>query len=338
MTESFPPDVIPPVAKSEAQDSFAARVRSSVGAELHASAIDTIQANVGLRCNLACRHCHVESSPARREEMDWSTMELVLDAARRAAARTLDITGGAPEMHPHFRRFVASARAQGLEVIVRTNLTILLHEDHETTAEFLAAQRCHLIASLPCYLEVNVDRQRGHHVFEDSIEVVRRLNAIGYGIDPKLTLDLIYNPGGPSLPPSQRELEDAYRHELLSRYGLSFNRLFTLTNMPIGRFMRDLERDGHAISYTQLLKDRFNPSTVDGVMCRRQIHVGWDGSLSDCDFNFALRLPVDGTRRHIRDFDVSEHGVRRIRTGAHCFGCTAGAGSSCKGSLVSHDS
>lgn len=296
--------------------------------------IETVQVNIGLRCNLACHHCHVESSPSRREEMTWETMQLVLDAARRAGAQTLDITGGAPEMHPRFREFVDTAIAEGLHVMVRTNLTILLQPGYEDLPEYFSDRRVHLVASLPCYLEVNVDKQRGRHVYRGSIEVIRRLNAVGCGIREELPLDLVYNPGGPSLPPPQEKLEAAYKTELLERFGIRFSRLLTITNMPIGRFLHDLNRDGKDQLYKAVLRDAFNPATVDGLMCRHQLHVGWDGTLYDCDFNYAISLPVNGPLTHVRDFNPTEFLRRRIATGEHCFGCTAGCGSSCKGSLA----
>ena len=314
---------------------FDRRIQEESGeAGLSALAIDTVQVNIGLRCNLACHHCHVQSSPARKEEMSWDTMLLVLDAARRARAQTLDITGGAPEMHPRFRAFVEAGIGQGLHVIVRSNLTIMLQAGYEDLPQFYATHGVHLMASLPCYLETNVDRQRGKHAYRDSIEVVKRLNAVGYGSDPHLQLDLVYNPGGPGLPPPQEKLEEAYRRELLSRFDIRFNRLYTITNMPIGRFLHDLQRDGRAADYLQLLRDSFNNDTLQGLMCRNQLHVGWDGIMYDCDFNFALDLPVQGEQTHIRDFDPEMFVRRRIRTGDHCFGCTAGCGSSCKGSLT----
>lgn len=322
------------IQTERAFNDFDQRVREADGADLVGLTLDTLQVNMGLRCNLACHHCHVESSPARREEMTEETMALVLDAAQRAGVKTLDITGGAPEMHPHFREFVRAARAQGLHVIVRTNLTIMLLPDYNDLPRFLSKQGVHLIASLPCYLEINVDRQRGKHVYRESIEVIWRLNALGYGIDQHLQLDLVYNPGGTSLPPPQKELEAAYRVELLERFGIRFNRLYTITNMPIGRFQHDLQRDGKAEQYAQVLRDAFNPATVPELMCRHQIHVSWDGTLHDCDFNYALGLPVNGDRTHLRDFDPQTFRQRRIATGDHCFGCTAGCGSSCKGALA----
>jgi radical SAM/Cys-rich protein len=313
---------------------FDARVRDELNAELDGLTLDTVQVNIGLRCNLACHHCHVESSPARKEEMSWETMAMVLDAARRAGARSLDITGGAPEMHPLFGGFVDAGIAQGLHVLVRTNLTIMLQPGYANLPRFYAERGVHLVASLPCYLETNVDKQRGKYVYRDSIEVIRQLNALGYGGDPRLELDLVYNPGGPSLPPPQEKLEDSYRVELDHRFGIRFNRLYTITNMPIGRFLHDLRRDGHAERYAQVLHDSFNPATLSELMCRHQLHVGWDGQLYDCDFNYGIGLPVNGPIRHIRDFDPQEYRRRRIATGSHCFGCTAGCGSSCKGSLA----
>lgn len=317
---------------------FDRRVMAASGEPLTAATIGTVQVNIGLRCNLACHHCHVESSPKRHEEMSWETMLQVLDAARRAGASMLDITGGAPEMHPRFGAFVDAAIAQGLQVIVRTNLTIMLQPGYVNMPQFFAERNVHLMASLPCYLETNVDKQRGKHVYHDSIEVIRRLNAVGYGENPTLQLELIYNPSGASLPPAQDQLEDAYRRELDEHFGIRFNRLYTITNMPIGRFLHDLRRDGTAEEYMDLLQHSFNSATLDDLMCRHQLHVGWDGTLYDCDFNYALGLPVNADQQHIRDFDPSAHLRRRVRTADHCFGCTAGCGSSCKGSLAGGDS
>lgn len=313
--------------------SFHKCVENATGEPLTASRIDTVQVNIGLKCNLACRHCHVASSPKREETMSWETMGAVLRAARQAGARTLDITGGAPEMHPRFREFVAAALAQRLTVIVRTNLTILLQPGYETLVSFYASHPVRLVASLPCYLPNNVDRQRGRHVYRDSIEAIQRLNGAGYGLEPKKTLDLVYNPGGASLPPDQGALEAAYRRALKTAFGIAFNRLLTITNMPIGRFLNDLARDGKAEGYRQLLRDAFNPDTVEGLMCRHQMHVGWDGALYDCDFNFALGLSASG-HRNVNDVDLEVFRRRRVATGEHCFACTAGCGSSCGGSLT----
>ncbi len=307
-------------------------IRTGVAA-LKPLCVKTVQVNVGLKCNLACHHCHVESSPARTEEMTWETMQWVLAAAYKAGAETIDITGGAPEMNPKFRRFVDVALQQGYAVMVRTNLTIMNKDGYTDLPQFYASRGVHLVASLPCYLETNVDRQRGRHVYQESIEIIQRLNAVGYGIRENLPLDLVYNPGGPSLPPEQTALEEAYRRELGQQFDIRFTHLYTITNLPIGRFLNDLERQGYARQYQDLLERTFNPDTLDGLMCRHQLHVGWDGTVYDCDFNYALKLPAGSG--HIRDFDPADFLTRQIITGGHCFGCTAGGGSSCGGSLVS---
>lgn len=316
-----------------AANTFDDAVLRSQRQPLRGASIQTVQVNIGLRCNLACHHCHVESSPKRQEEMSWDAMLAVLNAARESGAGTLDITGGAPEMHPHFREFVRLAVDQGLNVLVRTNLTILLEPGYGDLFEFFKECKVHLIASLPCYLESNVDQQRGQGIYAGSIDAIWRLNAVGYGVDPALPLDLVYNPLGPSLPPEQGALEQEYRRELRSRFGIEFTRLLTITNLPIGRYLHDLVRDGKDQQYMELLRNSFNPITLDGLMCRHQLHVGWDGTLYDCDFNFALGLPVYSAA-HISQFNPTEHRQRTIATGEHCFGCTAGSGSSCGGALA----
>jgi len=318
-------------------NAFDDAVEQATGKPLSGATIETVQVNITLECNLACRHCHVESSPNRKEAMDRQTLEDVLDAGRRAGARTIDITGGAPEMHRHFRWFIAAARDQGFHVMVRTNLTILLHEGYEDMPAFYREHGVHLVASLPCYMEENVNRQRGLRVFGESIAVIQRLNGSGYGREAGLPLDLVFNPGGPSLPPSQAQLEADYRKVLKDRFDIEFTRLIAITNLPIGRFQHDLQRDGRGAAYMKLLRDAFNPHTVDGLMCRHQLHVGHDGTLYDCDFNYAMGLAASTDRRdrlHVRDFDPSTWKRREIATGVHCFGCTAGSGSSCSGALV----
>ncbi len=320
--------------RPSAGNAFDRRAREGAGEPLSPLSIETVQVNIGLRCNLACHHCHVESSPKRTEEMDWPTMQAVLAAAAKAGAKILDITGGAPEMHPRFTQFVGAALAQGLHVIVRTNLTIMLEAGFEQLPGFFASRGIHLIASLPCYLETNVDKQRGRHVYRDSIDAIQRLNREGYGDDARLELDLVYNPGGPSLPPAQDQLEAAYRRELMERFGIRFTRLYTITNMAIGRFLDDLRRRGKADDYLRLLRDSFNPATLSGLMCRHQLHVGHDGTMYDCDFNYAIALPLTSNAKHIRDFDPAAFIRRTIATGEHCFGCTAGCGSSCQGALA----
>ena len=317
---------------SSAFDDAVSAVRAG---PLDGLSIGTVQVNITLKCNLACHHCHVESSPKRDEEMTWETMQQVLAAADAAGAGTIDITGGAPEMHPQFRAFVMAARDRGKDVIIRTNLTILLQDGYTDLPEFFREQGVRLVASLPCYLEKNVDKQRGRGVYHDSIEAIHRLNQIGYGIEPQLTLDLVYNPVGPSLPPSQAALEGDYKRELADRWGIRFTRLICITNMPIGRFLHELQRDGRAEQYMATLKNAFNPATLDGLMCRHQLHVGHDGRLYDCDFNYALGMAVDRrTCGHIADFDPKRFLSRRIATADHCYGCTAGHGSSCGGEVV----
>ncbi len=314
---------------------FEKAIAKQNGKGLHSLDIETIQVNIGLKCNLECAHCHVVSSPRRKEMMDWETMEYVIAAAEKANAKLIDITGGAPEMHPLFRRFVKTVREKGFPVMVRTNLTILLQPGFETFPDFFRDQSVQLCASLPCYLEENVDMQRGTGVFEESIEALKRLNNRGYGIVSELPLNLIYNPIGAVLPGDQSELERDYRQELRSKYGIEFTHLLTIANMPIGRFRSDLKREHRLEPYNQLLRDSFNSATLDGLMCRHQVNIGWDGRLYDCDFNLALKLPVaEGLPQYIKDFDPALFARRRIMTGNYCFGCTAGSGSSCTGALV----
>ncbi|NQT88574.1 arsenosugar biosynthesis radical SAM protein ArsS [bacterium] len=297
--------------------------------------IRTVQVNVGLRCNQRCAHCHVDASPERTEMMDWPTLQQVLAACQAADCGLVDITGGAPELNPHFRRFVSALRQEGFPVQVRTNLTVFSEPGMESTPQFLRDQQVGLVASMPCYLAENVRAQRGAGVYERSLNGIRRLNALGYGARPELPLDLIYNPGGPFLPPEQGELEADYRRELRERFGVTFSRLLTITNMPIGRFQASLRQQGRDGEYLELLKDALNPQTVENLMCRRQVSIGWDGALYDCDFNLALGLRVNhGAPDHIRRFDPLGLAERRIVTGDHCFGCTAGSGSSCGGALV----
>lgn len=314
---------------------FDERVAQAEGQPLHALDIDTIQVNVGLRCNMQCRHCHVAAGPTRREQMSWETMQYVMAAARKARCRLIDVTGGSPEMNPHFRPFVSTLREEGFHVQVRTNLTVLLEPGFEDVAPFMAGSGVWLVGSLPCYLEENVDTQRGHGAYGRSVEALRMLNGLGYGIREELPLDLVYNPLGPVLPPAQAGLEEAYRRELDRRFGIRFTHLHTITNMPIGRFWSDLRAQQKDQAYQALLEENFNTLTLPGLMCRHMISVDWDGVIHDCDFNLALHLPVNhGTPNHIRDFDPGVLARRRLATGRHCFGCTAGRGSSCGGALV----
>jgi len=302
---------------------------------LYACDIDIVQVNVGLRCNQNCVHCHVSAGPGRAESMDHETMRLVVRAVKQVRPSLVDITGGAPEMNPHLRDFIRDLHSGGFPVQVRTNLTVLLEPGMEDFPAFYREHDVKLVGSLPCYLEENVRAQRGPGVYEKSIEAIRRLNAVGYGTEQTLQLNLVYNPGGPSLPPDQSSLEEAYREQLRSRHGIEFTNLLTITNMPIGRFLADLRRREQAEEYLRLLRESFNPETIEGLMCRRQISIGWDGTLYDCDFNLALGYPVDhGMSSHVRDFDPAKLKHRRIVTGTHCFGCTAGCGSSCRGALA----
>jgi radical SAM/Cys-rich protein len=308
---------------------------------LTAAGIDVLQVNVGKLCNQTCGHCHVDAGPDRREVMTRETMQLCLDALARGDIPTLDVTGGAPEMNPHFRWLVEQATGLGRRVIDRCNLTILLAPHYDDLPEFLAAHRVEIVASLPCYLQENTDRQRGEGVYAKSIEAIRRLNAAGYAKpDTGLTLTLVYNPVGPSLPPPQAALEADYRRELRARHGVEFTRLFTITNMPISRFLDDLLQSGKYESYMRKLIDAYNPAAADGLMCRNTLSVGWDGTLYDCDFNQMLDLPIGepeasaSAAPHIRDFDPAALAARRIATGQHCYGCTAGAGSGCQGAIV----
>jgi radical SAM/Cys-rich protein len=302
---------------------------------LYSLQMDTLQVNLGLQCNQQCHHCHLEASPKRTEMMDWPIMEMILEAVRRLNCQRVDLTGGAPELNPYFRRFVEAISTGGLTVQVRTNLTILLEPGMEDLPHFFRDHGIQIVASMPCYLEENVCAQRGKEVYEKSIKAIKCLNSLGYGMEPSLQLNLVYNPGGPFLPPPQSVLEIDYRRELSQRFGIVFSHLLTITNMPLGRFRKELDRQDLRENYLQLLRNSFNPQTLSGLMCRHQLSVGWDGTLFDCDFNLALGLPINhGAPDHIQRFDLGELSKRRIVTGEHCFGCTAGAGSSCGGALV----
>jgi len=298
----------------------------------------TMQVNVGKHCNQACHHCHVDAGPARSERMERRTAERVLALlASSSTIRTLDLTGGAPELNPNFRGLVEGGRRAGREVMVRCNLTVMFEPGMDWLGEFYRDQRVILVCSLPCYSAANVERQRGRGVFEKSIAALRNLNALGYGAGP-LELDLVYNPVGASLPPPQSVLEAEYRSEL-GALGVRFNRLLTIANMPIARFAHQLEQWNKYADYMGLLVNHFNPGTVEGLMCRTLASVGWDGRLYDCDFNQMLEMPLSaaGGRRATTIWDLDDLGVladEPIATGAHCFGCTAGAGSSCGGALI----
>jgi radical SAM/Cys-rich protein len=323
---------------------FQAELRSR-GMELPALAVDTLQVNITKLCNQQCRHCHVDASPARREMMSAEGIARCLQMLERhPQIRTLDITGGAPELHPVFDPFVAQAAALGKRVMVRHNLTVQL-DRHPLTGEskeylpaFFARHRVEVVSSLPYYQQYFTDAQRGAGVFEKSVEAMRRLNAAGYGAEKSgLALNLVYNPVGPYLPAPQAALEADYRRELKAKFGLQFNRLYTITNMPINRFRLHLDKTGQLETYMEKLIAAFNPAAAEGVMCRSLISVGYDGRIYDCDFNQMLELDAAGAAGEalsIFNFDFDAVLRRRIRFGEHCFGCTAGAGSSCGGATA----
>jgi len=267
--------------------------------------------------------------------MDWDTMKAVVGVATQTKPDFVDITGGSPELNPLLQRFVKELRKDGHAVQIRTNLTVTCEPKMEEMVEFYSGAGVRLVASLPCYTEVNVDTQRGQGVYDKSVKALKRLNAAGYGSNPNLKLDLVYNPGGAFMPGEQSSLESDYRANLRKDHGIVFNNLRTITNMPLGRFQRWLRQQNQYDEYNRLLKDSFNSQTLEGLMCRHQIEVGWDGRLYDCDFNLALQLPVgNGVTAQIKDFDAVNYSKRRIMTGDHCFGCTAGHGSSCGGALT----
>ncbi len=297
--------------------------------------LETLQVNLGYRCNQVCLHCHVNAGPTRKEMMDAETLALVPQVLAARGIGILDLTGGAPELHEGFRGVVAAAAALGVRVIDRCNLTILFEPGQDDLAEFLATHRVEVVASLPCYTAANVDRQRGDGVFEKSIAALQRLNALGYGqAESGLTLNLVYNPIGPSLPPPQGPLQAAYKRELYEHFGIVFNELFTLTNMPIKRFGSTLISKGQFHDYMRLLKENFAAGNLDGVMCRTLVSVDWRGFLYDCDFNQQLGLPLPGAGRpHLRDLLQHDLAGQEIRVADHCYGCAAGQGSSCGGAL-----
>ena len=318
------------------RDSFPLLVKTDFPT-LHRDRIDTLQANLGCRCNQSCTHCHVAAGPQRTEEMSWETMDLLLRYLSARGIATLDLTGGAPELNPHFRALVVRARGLSVHVIDRCNLTILNEPGQEDLAVFLADHAVEVTASLPCYLEENVDQQRGKGVFESSLAGLRQLNALGYGRPGSgLALNLVYNPLGPVLPPDQIDLETAYRQELAARYGVVFTRLFVLANMPIQRFGSQLISKGQFAPYMELLKSAHREENVDAVMCRSLLSVDWQGYVYDCDFNQMLKLPLGAggpSPTHLSALLERELTGARIRVADHCYGCTAGQGSSCGGAL-----
>jgi radical SAM/Cys-rich protein len=326
------------LASTPTSSTFEERLASCGLDPLRPTRIEILQVNVGKRCNQSCRHCHVDAAPDRREQMSAETLDACLDVLARHDVATLDITGGAPELHPLFRDAVTRARSLGRRVIDRCNLTILLVPGFEDLAEFLAAHKVAITASLPYYLPKQTDAQRGDGVFEKSVEALARLNALGYGAEGgDLVLNLITNPVGAFLPGPQASLEKDWKRELLRRHGIRFNRLFTIANMPISRFLEYLGETGNLESYLERLVQAFNPAAAEGVMCRNTLSVGWDGTLYDCDFNQMLEMPIavgSGARLTIHDFKKESLERRAIAVGPHCFGCTAGAGSSCGGAVT----
>ncbi|MGS2717510.1 arsenosugar biosynthesis radical SAM (seleno)protein ArsS [Eionea flava] len=310
----------------------------------------TLQVNLGYLCNLSCTHCHVNAGPKRTELMSREMIDDVLHYIDLHAIKTLDLTGGAPEMNPHFCYMVSEARKRGVRVIDRCNLTILQEPGYETMARFLADNSVDIVASLPCYAEQNVNEQRGKGVYQDSIDALKKLNSLGYGRNPSLTLDLVYNPNGAFLPPNQQQLEQDYKTRLFDEHGIAFNQLLTITNMPISRFGGMLLAKGSYDEYMHLLKENFSASNVESLMCKSLISVDWQGYVYDCDFNQMLEMPLvnhsvnnsplnemiasDNERTHLRDLLHATIDGQPIVIGEHCYGCTAGQGSSCGGALA----
>jgi radical SAM/Cys-rich protein len=314
---------------------FNSRIRDATGETLRTGQVHTFQVNIGLRCNQQCTHCHHQAGPERDEVMTWETMAVLIEKAKEARIPIIDITGGAPEMNPNLRRFVTELKKNGHHIMLRTNLTALMEEENKGMAEFYRENELELIASLPCYEKEEVDCVRGDGVFETSIQALKFLNGLGYGKDPGLKLNLVFNPMADFLPPPQNALKEEYLHVLGKDFSIEFTDLFTITNMPMGRFLQDLKRDGKEGSYRELLESSFNPSTIPNLMCLFQINIGWDGDLYDCDFNQAMGIQTaPDFPKNIIDLEASSIPVREVATGEHCFGCTAGAGSSCGGALT----
>ncbi|MFT7679779.1 MAG: radical SAM/Cys-rich protein [Planctomycetota bacterium] len=316
---------------------FEEQLNTAGYAPLRAASVEILQLNLGRVCNQACIHCHVDAGPDRRESMSDELVELSLAVLERSGARTLDITGGAPEMHPRFRDIVREGHRQGVHIIDRCNLTILLASRYEDLPEFLAEHKVEVVCSLPHYRQSSTDKQRGDGVFEASIEALQRLNAVGYGqAGTGLRLVLVTNPVGAFLPAGQASLESEWKRELKRLHAVSFDSLYTITNMPISRYLEWLEQSGNLERYMATLVQAFNPAAIEPLMCRNTLSVGYDGRLFDCDFNQMLELGLDSAApQTLQEFDLASLQQRTISTGRHCFGCTAGAGSSCGGALDS---
>ncbi|WP_139956760.1 arsenosugar biosynthesis radical SAM (seleno)protein ArsS [Flavicella sediminum] len=314
-------------------ESFTDKLQKYNFTPLKPTGLDILQINVGYLCNQICNHCHVNAGPARKELMTLETMNACLAALDEGNFHTVDLTGGAPEIHPDFKWFVEEISKRNVKIIVRSNLTILtFHEDYAYLPEFFKKHKIEVIASMPCYTIENVDKQRGEGVFEASIKGLQILNTLGYGVESDLTLHLVYNPGGASLPGDQMGLERDYKEMLKKNFDVVFNNLYTITNMPISRFLTDLKNQDKVEHYMHLLVDNFNLAAVENVMCRNTISVRFDGTIFDCDFNQMLHLPISGKgSKNIKDFNLEELATRTIVLKNHCYGCTAGAGSSCQG-------
>lgn len=301
---------------------------------LTCTSLDTLQLNLGRRCNQSCAHCHHQASPDRTETMPLQVIHRILRFLPTTPVKTVDITGGAPELHPHLRTLITHLTERGYPITLRSNLTALTLPTSDGLPEFLKDHHVTLIASLPCYLQENVDSQRGPGAYQKSIDMLTVLNRLGYGIDPQLPLGLVHNPTTPTLPAPQDQLETDYRRELNERFGIQFTSLLTITNMPIGRFLNDLQAHHHDHHYHHLLRSSFNPQTLPGLMCQHQLCVRWDGRLYDCDFNLAQDLPITSPNITIDTATLHDLIPRPVTTADHCFGCTAGRGSSCQGALV----
>jgi radical SAM/Cys-rich protein len=313
---------------------FEAKVKASEMGSLTPTGIDILQINLGKMCNQTCKHCHVDAGPHRKEIMTRSTMEQCLTAIESSGIKTVDLTGGAPEMNPDFRWFVERLTSLQVNVMVRSNLTIILaNPKYHDLPDFFKKNKVELISSLPHYSGIRTDAQRGNGVFDKSIRALQMLNEVGYAKEAGLWLNLVYNPTGALLPPSQASLEKDYKAKLLEKYGIVFNNLYAITNMPISRYLDYLVATDQLESYMDELVNSFNPTAIDSVMCRNMISVGWDGKLYDCDFNQMLAMETNDIQ-HIANFDKTVLSKRTIKTGLHCYGCTAGAGSSCGGELL----
>ncbi len=306
---------------------------TSLKINLVSKTIDTLQVNVGKLCNQACKHCHVDASPIRTEIITRKTVDACLEVLRNNDIKTLDLTGGAPELIPDFRYFVIEAKKIGIHIIIRHNLTVMFEENQLDLPQFFKENEVEVVSSLPYFIAEKTDSQRGTGVFDKSVEALKKLNTVGYGIDEKLQLNLVYNPVGAFLPPEQSAIEADFKRELKARYDIFFNNLYAITNMPIARYLEWLRRTKNEESYMQKLVNAFNPMTIEGLMCRNIISVDWLGNLYDCDFNQMLEIPVE-SKQTIFNFEITKLKNRTIATENHCYGCTAGSGSSCGGTVA----